>query len=84
MREFKLIERLDNIIDKDEVLRELKKLALGYELTKIVDGNEVIVQVYPDLKAISLYMNYRFGKPKETKDINLNTEQPLFLIDGEE
>ena len=28
--------------------------------------------------AIKLFFEYRYGKPKETKDITLNTEQPLF------
>ena len=52
-----LIERLDAIIDKDEVIETLKKLA--------IEG---------DTKAITLYMNYRFGKPKETKDIKLEVD----------
>ncbi len=28
--------------------------------------------------AIKLYFDYTYGKPKETKDINVNKEQPLF------
>ena len=28
--------------------------------------------------AVQLYFNYLYGKPKETKDITLNAEQPLF------
>jgi len=31
-----------------------------------------------DFKAIQLYMNYMYGKPKETKDISITSEQPLF------
>ena len=31
-----------------------------------------------DFKAIQLYFNYLYGKPKETKDVTINTEQPLF------
>ena len=31
-----------------------------------------------DFKAIQLYMNYMYGKPKETKDISISSEQPLF------
>ena len=31
-----------------------------------------------DFKALQLYMNYYYGKPKETKDVNINSEQPLF------
>ena len=29
--------------------------------------------------AIKMFFEYRYGKPKETKDITVNTEQPLFL-----
>lgn len=54
--ELKLIERLDNIIDKDEAIKTLKDL--------IKDGN---------FNALKLYMEYRFGKPKETiENINKN------------
>jgi hypothetical protein len=28
--------------------------------------------------AVQLYFNYMYGKPRETKDITLNAEQPLF------
>ena len=28
--------------------------------------------------AVKLYFEYKFGKPKETKDLNIFTEQPLF------
>ena len=31
-----------------------------------------------DFKALQLYMNYMYGKPKETKDVTINAEQPLF------
>ena len=31
------------------------------------------------LEPYSLYLNYRFGKPKETVDITQFIEQPLFL-----
>jgi hypothetical protein len=30
--------------------------------------------------AIQLYFNYMYGKPRETKDITLNAEQPLFEL----
>lgn len=32
-----------------------------------------------DFKFVQLYMNYRFGKPKETKDITINEDIPLFI-----
>jgi len=55
--EQKLIERLNNIIDEDEVLQVLKQL--------IKDG---------DLRAVQLYFNYRYGKPKDTMDLNTTGE----------
>lgn len=33
-----------------------------------------------DFKALQLYMNYMYGKPKETKDVTINAEQPLFNL----
>jgi DUF2075 family protein len=51
--EYKLIEKLDNLIDSDEVIQMLGK--------KIKDG---------DQRAMTLYFNYRYGKPKESVDIN--------------
>lgn len=33
-----------------------------------------------DFKFIQLYFNYYAGKPKETKDITLNNEQPIFSL----
>lgn len=56
--ELRLIEKLDNIINQDEVINTLKDL--------IKDGN---------FNAIKLYMEYRFGKPKEViENINRNFE----------
>tara|TARA_R100000781_G_scaffold114696_2_gene86213 strand:- start:382 stop:618 length:237 start_codon:yes stop_codon:yes gene_type:complete len=34
-----------------------------------------------DFKYVQLFYHYFAGKPKETKDINLATEQPLFKLD---
>jgi len=56
--ELKIIERLDNIIESDDVIKSLKVL--------IKDGN---------FNAIKLYLEYRYGKPKETiENINRNFE----------
>ena len=62
--ELKLIEQLDKVIDREDVIQKLKVM--------IDDGN---------FKAVQLYMNYMYGKPKETKDITVNAEQPLFNLD---
>ena len=51
--EYKLIERLDAIIDKDEALAKLGEL--------VTKG---------DMRALQLYLSYRYGKPKESVDIN--------------
>ena len=52
-QEQKLIERLDNIIDKDEAIGKLGEL--------VRKG---------DMRAIQAYLSYRYGKPKESVDIN--------------
>jgi len=57
-QEQKLIERLDNIIDKDEAIETLGKL--------VAKG---------DMRALQLYLSYRYGKPKES--IYLNSSDGL-------
>jgi hypothetical protein len=32
-----------------------------------------------DIKWVQLYLNYYLGKPKETKDITINEDLPLFI-----
>lgn len=32
-----------------------------------------------DIKWIQLYLNYYLGKPRETKDISINEDLPLFV-----
>ena len=32
-----------------------------------------------DFKYVQLFYNYYAGKPKETKDITINEDQPLFI-----
>tara|TARA_R110000751_G_scaffold243484_1_gene343626 strand:+ start:20 stop:265 length:246 start_codon:yes stop_codon:yes gene_type:complete len=54
-------------------------------LNKHIDKDEAIVKLKlmideGDFKAIQLYMNYMYGKPKETKDISITSEQPLFEL----
>lgn len=49
--EKKLIERLDNVIDKEEALNTLAKM------------------IKKDFRALKLYMEYRYGKPKESLDV---------------
>ncbi len=48
----------------DEVAQE--------ELFKLIKGG--------NYKAIQLFYAYRYGKPKETKDVKITSEQPLFEI----
>ena len=51
--EEKLIEKLDALIDSDEVIKQLGKMCLN-----------------GDSRALTLYFNYRYGKPKEKIDIS--------------
>mgnify|MGYP001158218016 FL=1 len=32
-----------------------------------------------DYKYVQLYYNYYVGRPKETKDIHINDDQPIFI-----
>ncbi len=59
--EQKLIERLDNIIDSDEVIKKM------YDMIK--QGN---------YQAVKLYLEYRFGKPKESIDVTTNGDNVGF------
>ena len=52
-------------------------------LNKHIDKDDAIKKLKSkiddgDFKALQMYFNYMYGKPKETKDISINTEQPLF------
>ena len=60
-----------------------EELQLIEGLSKHIDKDEAILKLKElmddgDFKAIQLYMAYMYGKPKETKDITINSEQPLF------
>jgi|TARA_B110000259_G_scaffold55840_1_gene65812 hypothetical protein len=60
-----------------------EELQLIERLSKHIDKDEAILKLKElmddgDFKAIQLYMAYMYGKPKETKDITINSEQPLF------
>nr|BAR34784.1 hypothetical protein [uncultured Mediterranean phage uvMED] len=62
VKEQDLIDKLDSIIDKEQVIKTLGQKALN-----------------GDMRALGLYMGYRYGKPKETKDIHINEDVPLFI-----
>ena len=62
VQEQDLIDKLDSMIDKEQVIKTLGEKALN-----------------GDMRALGLYMGYRYGKPKETKDIHINEDVPLFI-----
>tara|TARA_B110000967_G_C18591693_1_gene414768 strand:+ start:117 stop:371 length:255 start_codon:yes stop_codon:yes gene_type:complete len=60
-----------------------EEMQLVEMLNKHIDKDEAIQKLKSmidegDFKAIQLYMGYMYGKPKETKDISITSEQPLF------
>ena len=60
-----------------------EEMHLIERLDKHIDNDDAILLLKKkmnegDFKALQLYMNYYFGKPKETKDVTINAEQPLF------
>jgi len=56
----------------------IESLDRGIDINRII---EVLKELSygGDVRALQLYLNYRFGKPKETVDITQFVEQPLFL-----
>lgn len=60
-----------------------EEMHLIESLNRHIDSDEAIIKLKEmidegDFKALQLYMNYMYGKPKETKDVTINAEQPLF------
>ena len=58
------------------------ELQLIEQLDKHIDRDMVIQKLRAlvddgDFKAIQLYMNYLYGKPKETKKVKIETEKPI-------
>lgn len=53
-----------------ELIEKLNKHIKDDEVFKVL--KKLIAE--EDMKAITLYFNYKFGKPKETKDIKLELE----------
>ncbi len=58
-----------------ERLTPMDDLALGVLKKKVEEG---------DMKALTLFMNYRFGKAKESKEITIAQEIPMFGLDYDE
>lgn len=62
-----------------------EEIKLIEQLDKHIDRDLVIKKLRAlvdqgDYKAIQLYMNYMYGRPKETKDVNINNDKPLFNL----
>lgn len=59
------------------------EIKLIEKLDKYIDSEKVFTILEglirdSNIKAIQIYMSYRYGKPRETVDMNVKTEQPLF------
>jgi hypothetical protein len=60
-------------IEEIELIEKLKPLEpLAYEALKQGLKDK-------DYRFVQLYFNYYLGKPKETKDITINEDMPLFI-----
>tara|TARA_R110002124_G_scaffold27353_1_gene97597 strand:- start:93 stop:332 length:240 start_codon:yes stop_codon:yes gene_type:complete len=60
-----------------------EEMLLIERLSKHIDQDDAILKLKllmdeGDFRALQLYMAYMYGKPKETKDITISSEQPLF------
>ena len=60
-----LVENLHRFIDRDEAIVLLKNMMFDDR----------------DFKAVQLYYKYVYGVPTKTIDVNIDKEQPLFLLD---
>jgi hypothetical protein len=60
-----LTENLHRFIDRDEAIVLLKNMMFDDR----------------DFKAVQLYYRYVYGVPTKTIDVNIDKEQPLFLLD---
>jgi hypothetical protein len=69
--EIKLIEVLDRYINPEVVANKIMSIIEDSPSDKT------------RLEAIKLFLYYRFGKPKEVKDITIQNETPIFNIDFE-
>lgn len=67
VKEENVLENINLYIDQHEAILLLKELMFD-------DRN---------LKALTLYMKYVYGLPAKTLDLNVNQEQPLFLLGSE-
>lgn len=56
------------IVDKLSIYDELAQ----EKLIELIRGG--------NMKALTLFYAYRYGKPRETKDVKITSEQPLFEI----
>ena len=64
IKEENVLETINLYIDQHEAILLLKELMFDKR----------------DLKALTLYMKYVYGVPTKTVDLNVNQEQPLFLL----
>ena len=56
----------------------IEKLDLIIDNKQVIEKLKVLIDK-GDIRALNLYMGYRYGKPKETKDIHINDDQPIFI-----
>lgn len=62
-----------------------EEIKLIEQLDKIIDRDKVIEKLNElidegDYKAIQLYMNYLYGRPKESKDVTIKGDTPMFNL----
>ncbi len=62
-----------------------EELQLIERLNAHIDSDEAIIKLKEmidegDFKALQLYMNYMYGKPRETKDVTVTGDVPIFDI----
>tara|TARA_R110000782_G_scaffold13486_1_gene39736 strand:+ start:1629 stop:1886 length:258 start_codon:yes stop_codon:yes gene_type:complete len=62
---------------KSEEMRLIELLNTHIDKDSVIKKLKEFIDA-DNLKALEIYLAYMYGKPKETKDVTITQEQPLF------
>ena len=65
---------------KADEIKLIERLDEHIDSEKVFDTLEGLIEE-GNMKAIQLYMNYRFGKPRETVNMSVTQETPIINLD---
>ena len=65
---------------KADEIQLIETLDRHIDAEKVFDTLEGLV-AEGNIRAIQIYMNYRFGKPKETVEMNIREPRPIIQVE---